>query len=134
MHFFHLNITKKKFTAKPAEKHKISTRDKLLNDLKHSDLSYNNNLDAIQDRNQKIATEKTRRKFELQQELMRQIEEKRLGIEKLRAKEKEEDEILQRSVSLYETKASPIVVTDKLTVCNFVLQKTGKSNEGFTDE
>lgn len=75
----------------------FSARDKLLNDLKHSDLSYNfHNPDAIQDRNQKVAIERTRKKVELQQELIRQIEEKKLQIEKLRAKEREEDEILQR--------------------------------------
>lgn len=69
----------------------------MLSDLKHSDLSNNfHNPDAIQERNQKIAVERTRRKIELQQELIKQIEEKKLEIEKIRAKEKEEDEILQR--------------------------------------
>lgn len=85
------------YTVEPPEKLKLTARDKLLDDLKHSDLSFNfHNPDAIQDRNQKVAIERTRKKVELQEVLKRQIEEKKLKIEKLRAKEKEEDELLQR--------------------------------------
>ncbi len=76
---------------------KFSARDKLLNDLKHSDLAFNfHNPNAIDDRNQKVAMDRARKKVELQQELIRQIEDKKLQIERLRAKEKEEEEVLQR--------------------------------------
>lgn len=91
--------------AKGNDKQKFSARNKLLDDLKHSNLSNNfHNPDAIQERNQKIAIERTRRKTELQQELMKQIEEKKLEIEKLRAKEKEEDELLERLVFVFAIK------------------------------
>ncbi|KAJ6636215.1 hypothetical protein Bhyg_14803 [Pseudolycoriella hygida] len=83
--------------SKPTVKTKIPTRDQLLSN--HSDLSYNfHNPDAIQERNEKIVVERARRKVELQQELLRQIEEKKLEIQKIRAKEKEEDEQLQRRI------------------------------------
>lgn len=83
------------------DKQKFSARNKLLDDLKHSKFAHNfHSPDAIEERNQKVAIERTRRKTELQQELIKQIEEKKLEIEKLRAKEKEEDELLERLARL----------------------------------
>lgn len=85
------------FTANPPENIKYSPRDQLLDDLRHSELAYNfHNPNAIDDRNRKAEVERTRKKVELQQELIRQIEEKKLQMERLRAKEKEEEDILQR--------------------------------------
>lgn len=40
--------------------------------------------------------ERARGKVELQQDLIKQIEDKKLRIERIRAKEREEEEILQR--------------------------------------
>ncbi|XP_055379659.1 repetitive organellar protein isoform X2 [Condylostylus longicornis] len=75
-----------------------STRDRLLEDLKHTELSNIIYGDAAQRRKQAEAEREIQKKKEYQRDLMRQIEEKRREIELLKEKEKMEDENLTRKL------------------------------------
>ncbi|KAG4069677.1 hypothetical protein HA402_014700 [Bradysia odoriphaga] len=93
-----------------------TARDRLLFDLKHTELTHNfHSPDAIDDRNQKVAMDRARRKVELQQELIKQIEDKKLQIEKIRAKEKEDEEMLQRRL---ENQMKALHMADELKKVN----------------
>ncbi|XP_050073839.1 uncharacterized protein LOC126561622 [Anopheles maculipalpis] len=73
---------------------KGSPREKLIQDLAHTDLPTILNTDTIDRRNRMLADEESRRKMEYQKELIKQIEEKRKEVERLREKEKLEEEML----------------------------------------
>uniref|UniRef100_A0A182PUD0 Uncharacterized protein n=1 Tax=Anopheles epiroticus TaxID=199890 RepID=A0A182PUD0_9DIPT len=73
---------------------KGSPREKLIQDLAHTDLPTILNTDTIDRRNRMLADEESRRKLEYQKELIKQIEEKRKEVERLREKEKLEEEML----------------------------------------
>uniref|UniRef100_A0AAG5D3H2 Uncharacterized protein n=1 Tax=Anopheles atroparvus TaxID=41427 RepID=A0AAG5D3H2_ANOAO len=73
---------------------KGSPRDKLIQDLAHTDLPTILNTDTIDRRNRMLAEEESRRKMEYQKELIKQIEEKRKEVERLREKEKLEEQML----------------------------------------
>ncbi|KFB48588.1 AGAP007083-PA-like protein [Anopheles sinensis] len=73
---------------------KGSPREKLIQDLAHTDLPTILNTDTIDRRNRMLAEEESRRKMDYQKELIKQIEEKRKEVERLREKEKLEEEML----------------------------------------
>lgn len=73
---------------------KGSPREKLIEDLTHTDLSTILTTDTIDRRNRMLAEEESRRKLEYQKELIKQIDEKRKEVERLREKEKLEEEML----------------------------------------
>uniref|UniRef100_A0A1Q3EWL1 Uncharacterized protein n=1 Tax=Culex tarsalis TaxID=7177 RepID=A0A1Q3EWL1_CULTA len=73
---------------------KGSPRERLIEDLTHTDLSTILTTDTIDRRNRMLAEEESRRKLEYQKELIKQIDEKRKEVERLREKEKLEEEML----------------------------------------
>lgn len=75
-----------------------TTRQQLLHDLGHVELSNIVSGDGINERNMRSAELETARKKEYQRDLMQQIEEKRRSIEMLREKERRQEEVLTRWV------------------------------------
>ncbi|XP_052873707.1 uncharacterized protein LOC128279026 [Anopheles cruzii] len=75
---------------------KGSPREKLIEDLAHTDLPTILNTDTIDRRNRMLAEEESRRKMDYQRDLIKQIEEKRKEVERMREKEKLEEEMLTR--------------------------------------
>ncbi|EDW13462.1 formin-J isoform X1 [Drosophila mojavensis] len=73
-----------------------TTRQQLLHDLGHVELSNIVSGDGINERNMRSAELETARKKEYQRDLMQQIEEKRRSIEMLREKERRQEEALTR--------------------------------------
>ncbi|KAH8412620.1 hypothetical protein KR009_003677 [Drosophila setifemur] len=73
-----------------------TTRQKLLQDLGHVELSNIVTGDGIMERNLRSAELETARKKDYQRDLMQQIEEKRRSIEILREKERHQEEALTR--------------------------------------
>lgn len=76
-----------------------TTRQQLLQDLGHVELSNIVTGDGIMERNMRSAELETARKKDYQRDLMQQIEEKRRSIEILREKERRQEEALTRWVS-----------------------------------
>lgn len=73
-----------------------TTRQKLLRDLGHVELSNIVTGDGIMERNLRSAELETARKKDYQRDLMQQIEDKRRSIELLREKERRQEEALTR--------------------------------------
>ncbi|XP_023163904.2 uncharacterized protein LOC111594711 isoform X2 [Drosophila hydei] len=73
-----------------------TTRQQLLHDLGHVELSNIVSGDGINERNMRSAELETARKKDYQRDLMQQIEEKRRSIEILREKERRQEEALTR--------------------------------------
>ncbi|KAH8273920.1 hypothetical protein KR044_003410 [Drosophila immigrans] len=80
----------------PPKKRTGTTRQQLLQDLGHVELSNIVTGDGILERNMRSAELETARKRDYQRDLMQQIEEKRRSIEILREKERRQEEALTR--------------------------------------
>ncbi|KAH8377393.1 hypothetical protein KR093_005285 [Drosophila rubida] len=80
----------------PPKKRPGTTRQQLLQDLGHVELSNIVTGDGILERNMRSAELETARKRDYQRDLMQQIEEKRRSIEILREKERRQEEALTR--------------------------------------
>ncbi|SPP85811.1 uncharacterized protein LOC117588059 [Drosophila guanche] len=80
----------------PPKVRSTTTRNKLLQDLGHVELSNIVTGDGIMERNLRSAELETARKKDYQRDLMLQIEEKRRSIELLREKERRQEEALTR--------------------------------------
>ena len=77
---------------------KNSPRHRHLEELKHIDLPTILNTDLIAQRNRLLAEEEARRKMDYQKELIQQIQDKRKEVERLREKERMEEEMLTRYI------------------------------------
>ncbi|XP_001357326.3 uncharacterized protein [Drosophila pseudoobscura] len=95
----------------PPKVRSTSTRNKLLQDLGHVELSNIVTGDGIMERNLRSAELETARKKDYQRDLMLQIEEKRRSIELLREKERRQEEALTRRL---ETQLKTIKLEEQL--------------------
>ncbi|XP_058065942.1 uncharacterized protein LOC131215567 [Anopheles bellator] len=104
---------------------KGSPREKLIEDLAHIDLPTILNTDTIDRRNRMLAEEESRRKMDYQRDLIKQIEEKRKEVERMREKEKLEEEMLTsrleqqlKTMQLEEQLEHERVRSEKLRIAN----------------